>query len=307
MNALSRVFWRPGPSPATASSASRNLSQLIAKPFRFGKQPQSQPQPRSTQIRHDSTKTPGQAKLPSQPQPAKPSPPKEDPIPSSSNVAPLPIWERLGPFTWAAHSYGRAQRRRPYVTQLCSSLVIAFCADASVQRMNHGPYDPKRTTRSLIIGGISSIPSYNWFLWLAQNFNYSSRILSLLTKVAVNQVFFTPIFNTYFFGMQAMLAGEGLRASWNRVCQTVPTSVVNSLKVWPAVTAINFTFIPLEYRSIFAGVFAVGWQTYLMFLNRKAEDAKAAASGSAVVPIQAGVTEVSASPAAALALAPSKP
>lgn len=295
MNALARMFLRPGPSsaPATASS---NLGQLITKSFRFGKQ---QPKSRSTQIRNNSTKPPSE--------PTKTSPPKEDPIPSSSNVAPLPIWERLGPFTWAAHSYGRAQRKRPYVTQLCSSLVIAFCADASVQRMNRGPYDPKRTTRSLIIGGISSIPSYNWFLWLAQNFNYSSRILSLLTKVAINQVFFTPLFNTYFFGMQALLAGEGLRASWNRVCQTVPTSVVNSLKVWPAVTAINFTFIPLEYRSIFAGVFAVGWQTYLMFLNRKAEDAKTAAL--AVLPAEATAkkaTEVSPSPAGAFALVPSK-
>jgi dihydroorotate dehydrogenase len=45
----------------------------------------------------------------------------------------------------------------------------------------------------------------------------------------------------------------------------------NSLKLWPAVTAFSFAFIPLEYRSIFAGVIAVGWQTYLSFLNRLAE------------------------------------
>lgn len=94
-----------------------------------------------------------------------------------------------------------------------------------------------------------------------------------MTKVSINQVVFTPIFNTYFFGMQALLAGESLQQSWARVQQTVPVSVVNSLKVWPAVTAFSFTFVPLEYRSIFAGVFAVGWQTYLMFLNRKAEEA----------------------------------
>lgn len=104
-----------------------------------------------------------------------------------------------------------------------------------------------------------------------------------MTKVSINQIVFTPIFNTYFFGMQALLAGESLQKSWERVQQTVPTSVVNSLKVWPAVTAFSFTFVPLEYRSIFAGVFAVGWQTYLMFLNRRAEEAKAATDTTAAI------------------------
>ncbi len=108
-------------------------------------------------------------------------------------------------------------------------------------------------------------------MFLSRNFNYPSRILSLATKVVVNQLCFTPVFNTYFFGMQALLAGERLAEVWDRVKRTVPISFVNSLKVWPAVTAFSFTFIPVEYRSVFAGVVAVGWQTYLAYLNRQAE------------------------------------
>ncbi|CAK7212994.1 hypothetical protein SBRCBS47491_001652 [Sporothrix bragantina] len=295
---LSRAFWRPQP---LRLPPGRNLTQLTSsaaqplQPFRFrlhnnyNRPPQqfaprrtqttkaeqpSHPQTENKQLREPHTtkaealpEAEAHKSLPS------PGPAKDDPIPISSNVTPLPLWQRLGPLTWAADSYGRAQRRRPYVTQLLSALVIAFCADMSVQRMNRGePYDPKRTVRSLIIGAISAIPGYKWFVFLAHNFNYTSRALSLITKVSVNQIVFTPIFNTYFFGMQALLAGESLETSWARVQQTVPVSVVNSLKVWPAVTAFSFTFVPLEYRSIFAGVFAVGWQTYLMFLNRKAED-----------------------------------
>lgn len=110
------------------------------------------------------------------------------------------------------------------------------------------------------------------FLFLSRNFNYASRILSLATKVVVNQLCFTPVFNSYFFGMQALLAGESLVEVWERIRRTVPVSFVNSMKLWPAVTAFSFTFIPLEYRSIFAGVIAVGWQTYLSYLNRMAEE-----------------------------------
>jgi hypothetical protein len=109
------------------------------------------------------------------------------------------------------------------------------------------------------------------FVWLSHSFNYTSRFLSLATKVVVNQICFTPIFNSYFFGMQAALAGENLDAIWERIKETVPVSFVNSCKLWPAVTAFSFAFIPLEYRSLFAGFIAVGWQTYLSYLNRLAE------------------------------------
>ncbi|KAK1975362.1 hypothetical protein LZ30DRAFT_754166 [Colletotrichum cereale] len=195
----------------------------------------------------------------------------EDPIPVPNTVSTIPLWQRLGPLTRAAEGYARGQRKRPLTTQFISSLVIYFCADLSAQHMSGKDYTPERTMRSLIIGAISSIPSYKWFIFLSQNFNYASRLLSLGTKVVVNQVCFTPIFNSYFFGMQALLAGDNFDQIIERIRRTVPVSVVNSCKLWPAVTAFSFSFIPMEYRSVFSGVIAVGWQTYLSFLNRQAE------------------------------------
>lgn len=111
------------------------------------------------------------------------------------------------------------------------------------------------------------------FLFLHRNFNYASRVLSIATKVTINQICFTPIFNTYFFGMQSFLAGDGFDAIVDRIRRAVPTSIVNSCKLWPAVTAFSFAVVPVEYRPVFAGVIAVGWQTYLSYLNRVAEDA----------------------------------
>jgi protein Mpv17 len=146
--------------------------------------------------------------------------------------------------------------------------------------------DWARTGRAIIIGGLSSIPSYKWFLWLSNNFNYSSKILSLTTKVrfqllpcaalansfqvAVNQALFTPIFNSYFFGMHCLLSGATGVEIVERIKNTVPTSWINSCKLWPVVTAFSFTYIPIQYRSIFGGVIAIGWQTYLSLLNQRA-------------------------------------
>lgn len=83
-------------------------------------------------------------------------------------------------------------------------------------------------------------------MFLSRNFNYPSRLLSIATKIVVNQCLFTPLFNSYFFGMQAFLAGDNLVEVWDRIKRTVPTSMLNSVKVWPLITAINFTWVPIE-------------------------------------------------------------
>lgn len=70
--------------------------------------------------------------------------------------------------------------------------------------------------------------------------------------------------------MQSLLSGATLPEILERIKNTVPTSWYNSCKLWPAVTAFSFTYIPIEYRSIFGGVIAIGWQTYLSLLNTRA-------------------------------------
>ena len=83
-------------------------------------------------------------------------------IPTPNIVSPLPLWQRLGPLSIMFNSYARAQRKRPYITQFCSSLVIYFCGDLAAQQIAGEKYNIWRTLRSLVIGGISSIPSYKW-------------------------------------------------------------------------------------------------------------------------------------------------
>ncbi|KIW10574.1 hypothetical protein PV08_11538 [Exophiala spinifera] len=185
---------------------------------------------------------------------------------------PIPLWyHRLGPVSTFFNWFHRSQMKRPYTVQLCTSLTTYLCGDLAAQEIGGESYDGTRTLRMLTIGAIASIPGYKWFLFLGRNFNFRSTIASIATKVAVNQAVFTPIFNTYFFAMQAFLTGETVHGAIARVQATVPTSIVNSLKLWPAVTAFSFYFIAPNYRFMFSGIFAIAWQTYLSFLNRKEE------------------------------------
>lgn len=200
------------------------------------------------------------------------------PDPNSKSI-PGPIWI----WTQPLNSYTRMHSRRPYTVQLISTLIIYFVGDLTAQSIAPSSpiassdseplppsYDPRRTLRALTIGGLAAIPGYHWFVFLARNFNYTSKVFSIAVKVLVNQAVFTPIFNSYFFGMQSALSGASMREVVERIKHTVPTSLVNSWKLWPAVTAFSFAFIRLELRPLFAGSIAIGWQAYLSLLNQRA-------------------------------------
>lgn len=108
------------------------------------------------------------------------------------------------------------------------------------------------------------------FMFVHNHFNFPSKVLSVAVKVLVQQVTFTPIFNTYFFGMQSLLAGATVPDTLERLKKAVPTSVINSFKLWPAVSAFSFVYVGPEFRPLFFGIIAVGWQTYLSWLNQNA-------------------------------------
>lgn len=107
-------------------------------------------------------------------------------------------------------------------------------------------------------------------MFLHHNFNFTSRFLSISTKVLIQQLLFTPVFNTYFFSLHSLLAGATLGETLERLKMALPISFMNSCKLWPAVTAFSFMYVPPQFRSVFSGGVAIGWQTYLSWLNQMA-------------------------------------
>ncbi|KYG44829.1 hypothetical protein M433DRAFT_155185 [Acidomyces richmondensis BFW] len=188
-------------------------------------------------------------------------------------------WAWIDSLSTPVRAYGAMQKRSPLLTQLESTMIIYYVGDLSAQAMQtdvftEAPYEPIRGLRALTIACIASIPAYKWFMFLGNHFNYTSHWLSIGVKILINQTVFTPIFNTYFFGMQSLLSGATWMETKQRVVDTVPVSWKNSWKLWPAVTAFSFTYIQPQYRNVFAGFVTIGWQTYLSWLNKNAESSK---------------------------------
>lgn len=96
-----------------------------------------------------------------------------------------------------------------------------------------------------------------------------SRHLETVARVIVDQSVFAPTMIGVFLGSMAVLEGNDPR----RKVETTwwPTVQTNWL-VWPAVQAVNFTFLPLQHRVLFANVVSIGWNSYLSWVNGKEAD-----------------------------------
>ncbi|KAJ6508660.1 hypothetical protein C8R45DRAFT_968179 [Mycena sanguinolenta] len=172
-------------------------------------------------------------------------------------------------------AYQRAAQTRPYIVQVSTSLFIWCTADVLAQSIEQSSqpisssWDIPRTLRAFVIGGIAAIPTWHWFNLMARSFTSLPRWAGLAARVATHQAVFAPVFNTYFFFSQAVLSGATVTEGVERVRTALPTSLLNSVRVWPPIMVINFAFVPREVWSVIPGFVAVGWQCYLSFLNQR--------------------------------------
>ncbi|KUI56527.1 Protein SYM1 [Cytospora mali] len=164
---------------------------------------------------------------------------------NSAATAPTPaapvqpaFWERLGPLTQFFRWYGKSNTQRPYLTQFLSSLVIFCTGDLAAQYFGGEEYDYKRTLRVLAISAGSSI------------IIFKCKLLTLATKVGVNQVVYAPVFGTYYFTLQGFLSGDSADKVWERVKVAMPRSVISSWMFWPPITATTFAFVPPMYHAV---------------------------------------------------------
>lgn len=94
-----------------------------------------------------------------------------------------------------------------------------------------------------------------WYGFLQRRVAFKSAASTVTARVIADQLLFTPVHLTAFLSSMAFLEGtdpaERLRAT------LVPSYKAN-LAIWPAVQAVNFSIIPLDYRVLFVNVVALG-------------------------------------------------
>ncbi|KAF4507490.1 hypothetical protein G6O67_003982 [Ophiocordyceps sinensis] len=157
----------------------------------------------------------------------------------------------------------------PLLTQSVTTAVLFATGDITAQQLvdKRGikGHDLTRTGRMALYGGLVFGPvATTWFGFLARRVNFSNRRVETLARVACDQTLFAPVMIGVFLSSMATMEGASPK---ERLARTWWPALQTNWMVWPFVQMINFTFLPLQHRVLFANVISIGWNCYLSWVN----------------------------------------
>ncbi|KAI1724375.1 mpv17 / PMP22 family domain-containing protein [Ditylenchus destructor] len=167
----------------------------------------------------------------------------------------------------------RILNKRPLLTQMVSAGVIGAAGDAitqlGIENVSLSHYDLMRTTRFFLLPTFYIAPVLGkWFRTLEKwsvpgRWLFGSRKTLPLKKLAVDQIFFAPIFSASIIYNLRLMEGYSIKESWEKLVIDYWDIYKRSIQYWPCMQLINFYVIPLQFRVIFTQVAALIWNVFL--------------------------------------------
>ena len=169
---------------------------------------------------------------------------------------------------WAA--YNNALDNTPITAKACTSAVGFFLGDLLAQLfIVKSGIDVRRLVTLSVFGFIYHGPSGHYFYnWLDSKISGTDGV-SVATKVAIDQIFWCPIFMTVFFTYLGLCAGDSFGTIGAKIKADLFTAMQGSWKVWPFVHAINFKFISTKHRLVFINGVQIAFNMFLSLLGSK--------------------------------------
>ena len=112
--------------------------------------------------------------------------------------------------------------------------------------------------------GIFGPVATTWFNFLARRINPANPKYTTIARVACDQGAFAPVMIGVFLSSMATMEGSDPR---KKLQSTWWTALKTNWMVWPFVQMINFTYVPLPHRVMFANIISIGWNSYLSWVN----------------------------------------
>jgi len=170
---------------------------------------------------------------------------------------------------WA--SYNNALDEKPLTTKALTSLVGWFLGDLLVQvfMMTEAALDIKRLVTLSAFGMLWHGPTGHYFYnWLDGKIP-GTDAKSVVTKVAIDQILWCPVFMTVFFTYLGLVNGDSVATIGDKIKKDLFAAVQGSWKVWPIVHSVNFKFIKPKYRIPYINSFQIGFNMFLSIIGNK--------------------------------------
>ena len=143
------------------------------------------------------------------------------------------------------------------------------------------PYDMMQTARQALFGGLFMASAGHGFYGGIEKLLPGTALKNVVGKVAADQFIFAPALLSGLFYSMALLEGQPHSVGVDRVSSTLLPALQMNWTVWPVITALNQTVVPVAQRVTVVNLVCIPWTAYLAYKNCTAKQAEAQAAAGA--------------------------
>lgn len=172
------------------------------------------------------------------------------------------------------HHFQRFFQQRPLLAQctvgaalfvagdLIAQVVIERCLDAD-------GIDIRRPIAFGLYGFCISVPlTATWYRFLDMRLKYTTALQRTAKQVFLDQAFFAPPGIAIYFTCTNLLLGHPGMIK-EKLSNEYFDALWTNYAIWPWIQMLNFYFVPLNYRTVVVNTAALGWNTYMSWLNNR--------------------------------------
>lgn len=188
-------------------------------------------------------------------------------------AAPRRLWRR----------YEDLLAERPLLVKALTSFIGFAIGDVLTQCfIQRSRFSAFRLLRLASFGFLLHGPSSHYFYGALDARIPGTSASIVATKVAIDQLFWSPCFSVLFFGYTGALELQGLPHMIEKIQAESFAQVTGSWHVWPAAHAINFRMVPTEQRILFINTVQVAYNCFLSVLANHEAGSESSLPHSAV-------------------------
>lgn len=164
------------------------------------------------------------------------------------------------------------------VTNTISSGVLLGAGDGIQQGIEFSrgknytvKYDWQRTGRLFTVGLIEG-PPHHIFYGIMDKVLPGKSARTVVKKILADQIIAAPFFAIVFFMGAGLLEGKSSKESWEEFIGKFPAVYAFDWCIWPPSQAINFYYVPGQYRVLYINFVTVIWDVFLSFMKHKDQE-----------------------------------
>lgn len=174
----------------------------------------------------------------------------------------------------AGRWYATQLEVNPIPTKCITGGLLFGCGDYTAQRIKawysdtnkHFEWEAHRTLKMMVWGGcVNAFFGHHWYN-LVEKLVPRQGITGIATKIALDQLTWTPCIDVAFLGTMALWNAKGVDGAIIEVQEKLWPTLVANWKVWPMFHVITYSLIPVPFRVLWTHCIGTCWSTFLSFM-----------------------------------------